>query len=226
MAAHFFADMGFSNQAGQILRLAKLNAGDRPSNIQVDFSPPVDYGKTELDRIVQQLEQCLIKQCRYSIVYASKPDRTNRWDLDRSELRLHNGVLYLFAYVLNFKYNPRNSVEHNVIFRIDKIKSVGGSSHINWLYTEFPTLPIRYRMTGPLASYQPRRPNEQVLERNIEQKYVDIETKEDYLFWFEQRILQYGENVHILEPDWLAEKLYQRLKKAWEAYEIANSSAE
>ena len=226
MAAHFLSDMGFSNEAGQILRLGKLNEGDRPPNINVDFAPPVDYGNAELNRILQQLEQCLIKQCRYSILYASKPGQGKLWDLDRSQLRLHNGVLYLFAYVPNFKYNPRHSVEQNVMFRIDRIKSVGGSSQVNWLYSEFPTLPIRYRMTGPLANYQPRRPHEKILERNVEQKYVEIESKEDYIFWFEQRILQYGENVRLLEPDWLANKLRTRLQKAWKAYEIANTSAE
>jgi predicted DNA-binding transcriptional regulator YafY len=73
-------------------------------------------------------------------------------------------------------------------------------------------------MSGYLANYQTRRDREIVLNRNREEKYIDIQTKEDYLFWFRQRILQYGANVTILEPQWLREEIAQELKQTYLQY--------
>ncbi len=90
-------------------------------------------------------------------------------DLDRSELRLHNGVLYLFAYVPDF-----------------------------------------------LKTYQPRRANEVTLERT--QDHVDIEAVEDCFFWCRQRMMQYGSNVQILQPSWLAADICQEFEQAVQRY--------
>jgi predicted DNA-binding transcriptional regulator YafY len=62
-------------------------------------------------------------------------------------------------------------------------------------------------MMGDLANYQLRRQGEYVLYRDVDNKYVNISASEDCLFWFRQRILQYGENAQVLEPNWLAEKI-------------------
>lgn len=69
-------------------------------------------------------------------------------------------------------------------------------------------------MSGSLGSYQPRRANEQELFRDSQTNIVEIEAQEDYLFWFQQRILQYGENARVLEPDWVSKKIKHRIQQA------------
>ncbi|MFW6296025.1 MAG: helix-turn-helix transcriptional regulator [Halothece sp.] len=221
MAAHFLADMGFSEQAGQILRIGNLTEADFPPDVKGDFSPPVDYSHNQLSFKIQQLQQRFERQYRYTIRYEDSQRNEQTWDLDRSELRLHNGVLYLFALVPDapsYHLKKRPNVEQNRLFRIDRIKFVGAASSTRWFYPQFPTLNIRYRMSGPLAKYQPRRGHERVIERNREAKYVDIETTEDHLFWFRQRVFQYGANAQVLEPQWLAEDLRNELEKAYLNY--------
>ncbi|WP_013334251.1 helix-turn-helix transcriptional regulator [Gloeothece verrucosa] len=222
MAAHFLANMGFSAPASQIIRIGKLSEADQPPNFKVDFSPPIDYSENQITTIVQKLQEQFERKCRYSIYYENSNGEAKFWDLDLSGLRLHNGVLYLFAFVPDAdsrNIQKRPNVEQNFIFRVDRIKTFGGTTNIPWFWQEFPTLTIRYCMTGPLKTYQPRRQNERVIERNIEKEYVVIETTEEFIFWFSQRILQYGSNVQILEPEWLVQEIKQELIKAYQNYE-------
>jgi predicted DNA-binding transcriptional regulator YafY len=222
LAAHFLADMGFSAPASQIIRIGKLSEQDRPPSVSVDFSPPVDYSEEKIDTIVQQLQQRFKQQCYYVIRYQNSQGEERNWDLGLSELRLHNGVLYLFALVRDVRsshFNHQPNVEQNLLFRVDRIKSVLLSSETPWFWQQFPTMTIRYRLSGPLATYQPRRHHERVIERHTEGKYIEIETTEDCLFWFRQRVLQYGANAQVLEPKWLAEEIAQELKIAHQKYE-------
>ncbi|MBJ7900723.1 MAG: WYL domain-containing protein [Cyanobacteria bacterium RI_101] len=53
----------------------------------------------------------------------------------------------------------------------------------------------------------PRRRRETVIERNLEENYVELETQEDYLFWFRQRMLQYGSLAQVISPAWVVEKV-------------------
>lgn len=210
MAAYFLADMGFSAQASQIIRIGKLSPSDQPPHVKVDFSPPVDYCDNQLHIIVCQLQERFRQQCRYTIRYKNPQGHEQTWDIDRSELRLHNGVLYLFALVADFpcRYiETRPNIEQNVTFRVDRIISVGVASHTPWGFFSFPTLKIHYRMSGPLSTYQPRRGHECVQNRDNQNKFVDIMTQEDCLFWFRQRILQYGSNAQVLKPEWLAQSI-------------------
>jgi predicted DNA-binding transcriptional regulator YafY len=219
-AAYFLDSMGFSAQASQIVRLGKLTPADQPDDVKVDFSPPVDYSDNKLEGIIHQLQERFRQQCRYTIRYQNSYKNEGTWDLDRSELRLHDGSLYLFAFVPDapFPYTQKRcNVEQNYLFRVDRILSVGAASNISWVFT-FPTLKIRYRLSGPLANYKPRRSQEQVLHRDTDAKFVDILTEEDYLFWFRQRILRYGANARVLEPDWLASELEQEFKQAYLNY--------
>lgn len=219
-AAYFLDSMGFSDQASQIIRLGKLTQADQPDNVKVDFSPPVDYGNNKLEVIISKLQERFQKKCRYTIRYRSSQGSERTWDLDRSELRLHDGSLYLFAFVPDF-YFPnmpkKSNTEKNFLFRVDNILSVGASSNVSWVFT-FPTVKIHYRLSGALASYKPRRNQEQVLYRDPQGKYVDIVTEEDYPFWFRQRILRYGSNARVIKPDWLAHELEDIFKKALENY--------
>lgn len=219
-AVHFLDSMGFSDQASQIIRIGKLTQADQPDNVNVDFNPPVDYGDDKLEVIISQLQERIEQKCRYTIRYRSSQGNEKIWDLDRSELRLHEGSLYLFAFVPDF-YFPnmpkKSNTEKNLLFRIDRILYVGGSSNVSWVFT-FPTVKIRYRLSGELANYKPRRKQEQVLCRDTEAKYVEILTEEDCPFWFRQRILRYGYNAKVLEPDWLVREMEDTLKKAYLNY--------
>ena len=80
-------------------------------------------------------------------------------------------------------------------------------------------------MSGPLANYQPRRERETIIARNSKDRYQDLETKEDCLFWFRQRILGYGANVRILQPLWLVNQFRDILQQACSQYrqQIDNS---
>jgi predicted DNA-binding transcriptional regulator YafY len=216
-AAYILSDMGFSAQAGQISRIGRLNSEEQLPNLQVNFSPPVDYAETQIQAIVKQLQESIDKQCRYSIKYRSSKGNEHNWDLDHSELRLHNGVLYLFAYLPHWSYG-NHSVEKNQPLRVDRIQRVFPSSESQWVFTEFPTMTIQYRLSKGMSNYQPRRDREQVLERNLKEKWVDIKTEEDCLFWFRQRIMQYGSNAKILEPQWFAAEIAAEFKMAQQVY--------
>lgn len=221
LAAYFLADMGFSAQASQIIQIGKLTEADLPTDVKVNFSPPVDYSEDKLEDTVRKLQERFRQQQRYTILYRSSQGNEQNWDCDRSELRLHNGVLYLFAFIPDFSprlIEKRPNVEQNLAFRVDRILTVRAASTTPWSLFHFPRLEIRYRMSGALGTYQPRRANERALLRDPEAKWVEIATQEDYLFWFRQRILQYGSNVQILEPAWLAEQIAQELQRAYKHY--------
>ncbi len=98
MAAYFLDSMGFSVQASQIIRIGKLTQAEQPDDVKVDFSPPVDYTQNNLNLIIHQLQERFKQQCRYTIRYRNAYGNEQTWDLDRSELRLHDGTLYLFAF--------------------------------------------------------------------------------------------------------------------------------
>lgn len=222
MAAHFLADMGFSTQAGYLVRLGQLPDTQQLWPVKIDASPPVDYSDRQFPKIVEQLQERISQQCRYTIRYRNSQGGERMWDLDRSELRLHNGVLYLFAYVPEMRSRHLSKLpnaEQNMLFRLDRITQIGAASQTRWLLAEsgFPTLAIRYRMSGPLASYQPRRPQETILHREAD--CVEIETVEDCLFWFEKRILQYGANALVLEPAWFMRQIEQTFERACARYQ-------
>ncbi|ASC71707.1 hypothetical protein XM38_026610 [Halomicronema hongdechloris C2206] len=218
LAAYVLSDMGFSAQASDLLHIGKLSEPVEPSQVKVAFSPPVDYSETKLEETVKQLQDRFQRGCRYVIRYRSSSGKTNNWDCDLSELRFHNGLLYLFAHISNFspRYSEKQpSIEQNLIFRIDRILKVYPASDTLWSRLSFPTEKVRYRMSGPLAHYQPRRTNEVELYRDPDQRFVDIETSEDHWFWFRQRMLQYGSNVKVLEPQWMANQLLKEYERAY-----------
>ncbi len=211
--------MGFSAQASQIQRINNLTESDIPSFVKVDFSPPVDYSDRNSDTIVRQLQERFVQQCRYTIRYQSKQGEGRIWDIDRSELRLHDGLLYLFAFIpdwRSWRFDHWHNIDQNHIFRLDKIASVGAASGTRWVSCDFPTLKVRYRTSGQLAHYQPRRKDEVVISSDPEGKFREIETTIDYWFWFRQRILKYGANAQILSPQTLADEIKKEYKKIWE----------
>lgn len=221
MAAHFLADMGFSAQASQIYRIGNISKSPQSPSVTVDFHPPVDYSEDRVDEAVRQLLKRLQQKRRFVIWYKSSKGEQRSWDLDKSELRLHNGILYLFALVPDFRtYNiqTRPNVEQNFVFRVDRIIRIGAASHTPWTYSNFPTLDILYRLTGALAAYKTRRPHESEQLQESDTDFVDILTQEDCLFWFRQRILQYGASARVLNPPWLAEQIAHTLKKAYANY--------
>jgi hypothetical protein len=58
--------------------------------------------------------------------------------------------------------------ELQIIFRLDRIFSVRPASDIAWFQRQFPKETIRYRMSGPLKNYQPRRANEREIDRCLQ----------------------------------------------------------
>lgn len=215
LASYVLDGLGFSAQASQLHRLNETNLTDLPAHVKVNFSPPVDYSDDKLASIVQSLQERFSRQCRFSIRYQGASGKESNWDCDRSELRIINGVLYLFTYVPDCKPKiPSNSPHftQNMAFRLDRILSVRPASDIPWFQRQFPKETIRYRMSGPLKNYQPRRANEREVNRTS--TYVEIETTEDYHFGTRQRVLQYGSNIQILSPQWLAEEIHAEWQRA------------
>ncbi|WP_017659635.1 WYL domain-containing protein [Baaleninema simplex] len=215
MAIAILADMGFSAEAGHLSQI--VAAEDEPSQtlLKTDFSPPVDYSRDRTQKIVEQLRSRLETQHRFVIRYRSSSGKENNYDLDRSELRLHNGVLYLFSFVpaWNSWRSSKSMLDRNRLFRVDRILSMTRPSDVPWCYTIFPTETFRYRMSGPLANYRPRRHQERVIDEG--NGFVEIETREDCEFWFRQRILQYGSNVRVLSPEWFARDIEKEWRKAF-----------
>ena len=221
MASELLASMGFSSEAGHIYQIANFQEKPKSPTVTTDFHPPTDYSEDKINQIVRQLQQRFQQKRRFVVWYRSRKGRETFWDLDKSELRLHNGVLYLFALVPDFQsYNleTRPNAEQNMTLRVDRISRVGGSSQIPWTYSKFPTLEIIYRLKGDLASYRPRRPHEIVISSLETTEHVDISTQEDCIFWFRQRMLQYGANARVLSPDWVAKQFKDTLKQAYGNY--------
>jgi predicted DNA-binding transcriptional regulator YafY len=221
MAAHVLTDMGFSAQASHILRIGKLTQANQLPNVKVNFSPPVDYCDRTIEDVICQLQERFEQQCRYTIRYRNNQGLEQTWDLDRSELRLHDGTLYLFALVPDSPsrhIQKRPNAEQNYTFRVDRILRVNPASHTPWGFFRFPTLTIRYRLSGALANYKPRRDCESVQYRDPEGKFVDIVTEDDCPFWFRQRILRYGANARVLAPDWLVQQIGNEFRKGHENY--------
>jgi predicted DNA-binding transcriptional regulator YafY len=136
-------------------------------------------------------------------------------------LRFHNGVLYLFAFIPDWKswrFQTFPNIDQNHLFRVDRIESVGPATDVHWVSCDFPTLKVYSKMSGQLANYQPRRKDEVVIYRDPEGQFVDIETTVDYWFWFRQRMLQYGANAQVLNPDFLAKEIKKEHQKAYEKY--------
>ena len=218
VAAYFLADMGFSKEASQIKRIGNITLEDIPGFIKVDFSPPVDYSEDKLEHIVRELQDRFLQQHRYTIRYQSRSGGGRIWDVDRSELRLHNGTLYLFAFIPDwnsYRFSHWHNIDQNQMFRLDRIANVGAASDTHWISSDFPTLKVRYRMSGQLWNYQPRRKDEVIICKNSEEKYCDIEATIDYWFWFRQRILKYGKNARILSPDKFAEEIEQEYREIY-----------
>jgi predicted DNA-binding transcriptional regulator YafY len=217
MAIYALDSMGFSRQASQITQLIGSTSPAQPSQLHFNFNPPIDYNSERIETLVATLQERIHQRRRYTIRYRSSQGNENTWDLDRSELRFHNGVLYLFACAPDF--NIRNHiVEKNHLFHIDRIVKIGAASEAPWGILHFPTITLRYRMSGALANYQPRRGHERIVAQ-APSTWVEVETQEDYLFWFRQRILQYGENVRLIEPDWYVQKIAQSLQQSARQYE-------
>ncbi|UUO15801.1 helix-turn-helix transcriptional regulator [Dolichospermum heterosporum] len=220
MASELLASLGFSAEAGHIHRIGNFQKPKSPG-LRTDFHPPTDYSEDKINEVVRQLQQRFQQKRRFVVWYRSRKGKETFWDLDKSELRLHNSVLYLFALVPDFRSShleTRPNAEQNITLRVDRITRVGGVSQTPWTYSKFPTLDITYRLTGDLASYRPRRPHETVISSLETTEYVDILTQEDCIFWFRQRMLQYGVSARVLNPDWVAKGVKDALKKAYDNY--------
>jgi len=118
----------------------------------------------------------------------------------------------------------RPNVEQNFIFRIDRIVRVGAASNTPWIYSQFPTLNILYRLTGAFRKLQACRSHESELQAD-NTDFVDILTQEDCLFWFRQRMLQYGASARVIDPLWLAQDIGNELKKAYKLFCFLSQSA-
>ncbi|MGB0563414.1 MAG: helix-turn-helix transcriptional regulator [Spirulinaceae cyanobacterium] len=224
LATQMLEQMGFSAPASQLKQLHLNWESDSPPDFHTDFSPPVDYSEAHLPQIVTALQDRIHKERCFAIRYRSSKGDVQMWDTDRSELRLHHGVLYFFAYVPEWRpwHSKPPSFEQNITFRADRILQVYPASESHWVSSSFHPETITYRMTGPLKTYQPRRHHEQIIEQTEE--YVDITTEEDCLFWFRQRILQYGAHVQVLSPPWLVAVIQQEIEQAYLRYQTLCSS--
>ncbi|AUT00481.1 WYL domain-containing protein [Nostoc sp. CENA543] len=220
MAAELLSDMGFTAQAGHIWRIGNFNKTNIP-NLAADFHPPANYSEENLDAVLQELQQRLQQKRRFVIWYCNSKGEERHWDVDKSELRLHDGSLYLFALVPDWfsRHIPtRPNVEQNSAFRIDRIIRVGAASQTPWIYSKFPTIDITYRLTGALATYKPRRPHEKIISSPENTEYVDIVAQEDFVFWFIQRMLRYGASATVLNPPWIAQQIQDAHQKALDNY--------
>lgn len=220
LAARALADMGFSSEASELLPLSGFDDRSIPDQPRFSFSPPVDYSEERLATQVETLLTRFQQQHQYTIRYRSSNGQLSTWNLDRSELRLHNGVLYLLAHVPSLSVK-HHDVERNRLFRVDRIQHINAPSGVAWSRLWIPSLSLVYKMSGPLGTYQPRRANETVLDRDSANpsKWVKIQTKETYLFWFRQRLLQYGKNVKLLSPEWFVRQIASELKVMAQQYE-------
>jgi len=219
-AVHLLSQMNFSTEAGYLSRMTNIDR-ELESQVQADFHPPVDYGDPKLAETVAKLEERIEQQCRYTIRYRSSAGLEWQWDCDISELRFHEGTLYLFAHVPAFRAKhilDKPSPEQNQLFRIDRILSVGASAPTAWTRLRFPTVTIRYRLTGALKNYQPRR-GETVIQRDRDAGFVEMESEVDYLFWLKQRILKYGRSVCVSSPDWFAASIENELQQTLSYYQ-------
>jgi predicted DNA-binding transcriptional regulator YafY len=218
MAVRVLSDMGFAKEAAYLERIDNSRRKPLPAAIRTNFSPPSDYSENDLSKTIQELQNRIQHKRRYTIRYCDSQERTKIWDCSLSQLRLHDGTLYLFAHTPDELTKHQEPAEKNKMFRIDRILQVLPASSTLWGTMEFPTLKARYRAIGALRNYQPRRHSERVDKRDPNGEFVEIITEEDYIFGFRQRILHYGESVVVLEPKWFAKSIADSLQKASSNY--------
>jgi predicted DNA-binding transcriptional regulator YafY len=216
MAVRVLSDMGFSTEAAHLGGIGDFHKKPLPSAIRTNFSPPNDY--KDLDKTIRELQDRIQQKRRYAINYRDSQGKTKIWDCSLSELRLHDGTLYLFANTPDEPAKHQEPAEKNKMFRIDRIRTVFPASETPWGILKFPTMKARYRAIGALRNYEPRRNSELVEKRDPAGKFVEISTREDYIFGFRQRILHYGESVVVLEPKWFAKDIADALQKASSNY--------
>jgi predicted DNA-binding transcriptional regulator YafY len=219
MAVRVLSDMGFSTEAAHLGGIGDSQKKLIPSTIRTNFSPPNDYSEKDLDRTIQELRDRIQQKHRYAINYRDSQGKTKIWDCSLSELRLHDGTLYLFAHTPDEPAKHQEPAEKNKMFRIDRILTVFPASKTPWGIFQFPTMKARYRAISALRNYEPRRSSELVEKRDPAGEFVEISTREDYIFGFRQRILHYGESVVVLEPKWFAKDIAESLQKASSNYE-------
>lgn len=223
LGTHLLEALGFNREAHHLLQVGRLQETDFPRALKAEFHPPVDYSEPHYQAFLADLQERMRQRRRFVVRYRASSGQESQWDCDYSELRWHNGVLYLFAWVPNppiplVRRLPSPSVEENFTLRVDRIVQVGPASKVPWRRQCFPTLTVRYRLYGELATYQPRRPYEQVVATAADGTFVDLEATVDSLFWLRQRLLQYGAQAQVLEPDWFAQELSQELQRAYQRY--------
>ena len=223
-ASGLLQQMGFPGEAAELDPLLYPEDRDRAAAFEADFSPPADYSGDRLRARLQELRDRLAQQCRFTIRYRNSRGDEATYDLDRAELRLHDGTLYLFALVPDLppemlpKTRKAETFDRNVLFRIERIHDVGPASDLPWTFSDFGRLRVRYQLKGPLATYEPRRPRERVVERDLERKVAIVESEEDFVFWFVQRLMRYREHAIALEPEWLVEEISENVRKMRENY--------
>jgi predicted DNA-binding transcriptional regulator YafY len=218
LGAYVLDDMKFGTEAGHLRQIGQLETDLSKVPLKVNFSPPVDYSDTKVQEWITSLQERIAARRRFAIRYRAGNGDENNWDCDRSELRLHNGTLYLFAHVPNVaqRHSP---IDRNRIFRVDRLITIHPCSDICWGMPEFPTETFHYCMTGPLAHYKPRRVHEQVVKEK-EGILVEIATQESNWFWFRQRLLQYGQYCRLLSPRWAIEQIKDELNQVVKQYEL------
>ncbi len=109
----------------------------------------MDYCENQQELVIRQLQERFRQKCCYTIRYRNAQLVEHTWDIDRSELRLHDGTLYLFALVPDAPYRhfqKRPNPDQNFTFRVDRITCVNPASNVPWGFFYFPTFKIRYRL--------------------------------------------------------------------------------
>lgn len=162
-------------------------------------SREIDYTlKTEL---IKELEYHCSKNSVISILYQSPSGNNSDIRLLTEYLKYDNGALYLWGYNID--------IEETQYLRVDRIESVK-ELVIKDIEPIKQPLTVVFKLFGMFStSYNPDE-NEKIIGRDSDS--ITIETKMKNRFLLIQKILSFGIDCEVIQPEELKNEIIKRLK--------------
>lgn len=152
------------------------------------------------DKILEELKIYCKNKSKIKVLYFAPREGNLTFDIICDYISSENEKLYLWCY--NFKYE---SISYLRIDRILKIISI----YKDCEKFNYPQFDVIYTLKGQTRCTFLKTNNDELIESNNE--YIKIKSIVISEFNFIQKILSYGDDCKIIEPQWLKTKLMTKL---------------
>ena len=160
----------------------------------------------DTNKIIELREDCKNKRVLKLVYKTPVTNKVSEKEISADKIIFRNNKVYLLGFDLNLK--------ENVMLHINRIrKIISRSDDNNNGIKKFVTIKFKLKDFGTLGLND----NENILNGDLENGFT-IEGKYHNEFLAIQRILSFGENCTVIEPDNFKEKIINSLKKMREIY--------